>query len=423
MKKIATLLIAALWGIAAWASADMLGTWTGSLDAGVARIPLVLHLDSTGCSLDSPAQGASGIPCTRQVDGNNIDIGIPSIGASYRGTIAGDSLKGTFTQGGHSLALTLTRKAEKKDTGPHNYREEQVTFGHGNVTLAGTLTLPKGGSCVPAVVLVTGSGPQDRDETIMGHKPFKAIADSLGNHGIAVLRYDDRGVGGSSMATGYETTRDFALDATAAVRYLLKRQEIDPKRTGYIGHSEGGSIAILNHADVAFVITLAAPAVKGKDLMIKQNEMIAKATGNTWNARLAGRVDSVFTLIDTCRDQTLLKAKLGRFPELKTQVGALTSPWYRAFVQLDPTPSLKAMGKSRQPMMACNGEWDDQVNCDQNLGAIARWVPCAAIKRYPQLNHLFQHCDSRDRALDYGGNSEDFNPQVIADIVAFIKGL
>ena len=123
MKKIATLLIAALWGIAAWAAADMLGTWTGSLDAGVARIPLVLHLDSTGCSLDSPAQGANGIPCTRQVDGNNIDIGIPSIGASYRGTIAGDSLKGTFTQGGHSLALTLTRKAEKKDTGPHNYRE------------------------------------------------------------------------------------------------------------------------------------------------------------------------------------------------------------------------------------------------------------------------------------------------------------
>ena len=298
-----------------------------------------------------------------------------------------------------------------------------MTFGHGNVTLAGTLTLPKGGSCVPAVVLVTGSGPQDRDETIMGHKPFKAIADSLGNHGIAVLRYDDRGVGGSSMATGYETTRDFALDATAAVRYLLKRQEIDPKRTGYIGHSEGGSIAILNHADVAFVITLAAPAVKGKDLMIKQNEMIAKATGNTWNARLAGTVDSVFTLIDTCRDQALLKAKLGRFPELKAQVGALTSPWYRAFVQLDPTPSLKAMGKSRQPMMACNGEWDDQVNCDQNLGAIARWVPSAAIKRYPQLNHLFQHCDSRDRALDYGGNSEDFNPQVIADIVAFIKGL
>lgn len=423
MKQIATLLIIVLWGATAWAAASLLGTWTGQLDAGVAHIPLVLHIDSTGCSLDSPAQGAIGIPCTSQVDGDNINIIIPSIGASYSGTIAGDSLKGTFLQGGHQFALTFTRKAAKKIAGPRNFIEEQVTFGHGNVTLAGTLSLPQGSSNVPAVVLVTGSGPQDRDETIMGHKPFKAIADSLGNHGIAVLRYDDRGVGGSSMATGYETTRDFALDATAAVHYLLKRKEIDPKRTGYIGHSEGGLIAMLNHSDVAFVITLAAPAVKGKDLMIKQNEMMVKAAGNTWNAQLAALVDSVFTLIDTCRNETVLKSMLGHFPEVKAQVAALTSPWYRAFIQLDPTPSLKAMGKRRQPMMACNGEWDDQVNCDQNLGAIARWVPSAAIKRYQQLNHLFQHCDRRDQALDYSGNSEDFNPQVIADIVAFIKGL
>ena len=291
------------------------------------------------------------------------------------------------------------------------------------MTLAGTLTLPKGASRVPAVVLITGSGPQDRDETILGHKPFKAIADSLGNHGIAVLRYADRGVGGSSMATGYETTRDFALDATAAVRYLLKRAEIDPKRTGYIGHSEGGTIAILNHGDVAFVITLAAPGVKGKDLLIKQNEMIVRAAGSEWTPAMGSMVDSVFTLIDTCRDEAVLKSMLGRFPAVKGQVSILATPWYRTFVQLDPTPSLKAIAKSRQPMLACNGEWDDQVNCDQNLSAIARWVPSATVKRYPQLNHLFQHCDKREQALNYSGNSEDFNPQVIADIVAFIKGL
>ncbi|MDO4512309.1 MAG: alpha/beta hydrolase [Bacteroidales bacterium] len=436
MKRIILCLMAAV-GCLVAAAADFCGEWSGNVSVGAVSLKLVLHVDKQGtgfvCTLDSPMQGAKGIPCDATVEGDVITVEVPSIGASYKATIdaAGASIAGDFVQLGKSFPLAMKRVQQKAEA-PKPYKQTEVKVdAGGGITLAGTFTLPEGKGPFPAVVLVTGSGPQDRDETIGDHKPFAIIADSLTRHGIAVLRCDDRGVGGSSLASGYETTADLAVDALAMLRALKGYAGVDSTRVGFIGHSEGGTIAIINALKGArFIITLAAPGVKGKDLLLKQNEKVAEVTGQEITADKREMLEAVFSAVETEESVTQLQRTLKMLmadmsvDARNAQIASLTSPWYRYFVKFDPTEALKAIGKQKKvAMLAINGEMDAQVDADQNLGAIKALVPKAKISRYATLNHLMQPCESIAKSLDYVGNPAEFSPEVIAEMITFIKGI
>lgn len=430
------ILMAAVAGMAAGA-ADFCGEWSGKLSVGVASLKVVLHMEKQGdgyaCTFDSPMQGAYGIPCTATVQGDSLTVDIAPVDADYKGVISADDavIEGVFSQMGQSLPLTFHRVVKEAEA-PKPYKETEVMVdAGGGVQLAGTFSLPQGDGPFPAVVLLTGSGAQDRDETIGDYKPFAQIADSLARHGIAVLRCDDRGVGGSSIASGYETTADFAADALAMLRALKSYSGVDSTRVGYIGHSEGGLIAILNaNKGARFIVTLAAPGVKGKDLLMKQNEKVAQVTGAELTEDKKEMLEAVFTAVATEESESMLtrqlKLLLAELPlnVRNAQIEAFTSPWYRYFVRLDPTEALKAIANDKEvAMLALNGEMDAQVDADQNLSAITAQVPQAQIRRYPTLNHMFQPCESIAKSLDYVGNPNPFSPEAITEIIHFIKGI
>ncbi|MBO4813814.1 MAG: alpha/beta fold hydrolase [Muribaculaceae bacterium] len=417
------------------------GSWVGTLNAGV-ELRVVFNIEmlqgktlTYSATMDSPDQGVKGIPCTTvEVKDSVLTIDI-SGQITYQGRYNEETgkIEGTFEQNGMSLPLELSKvKAEKAVNDrpqtpqpPFPYVTEDVTFSHDGVTLAGTLTKPTEGAKHPAVVLVTGSGPQDRNETIMRHKPFLVIADYLTRQGIAVLRYDDRGVGRSSIATGFETTLDLAQDAMAAVRYLRGRDDIDASKVGIIGHSEGGLIAMINAAEypkeVSFIASLAGPAIKGKDMMIAQNLMIMESQGMVPTEQMKEEITSIFIAIDESKDVASLRAELqsmlGSNPQYSRQIPALTSPAYVAMIKMDPTPYLK---KIKCPVLALNGGWDSQVAATENLAAIKQHVKRAEVKQYERLNHLFQTCENRTQSMAYGQITETMAPQVLADLAAWV---
>ena len=417
------------------------GSWVGTLNMGM-ELRIVFNIEMNqgktltySGTMDSPDQGVNGIPCTTvEVKDSVLSIDI-SGQIAYHGRYNEETgkIEGTFEQNGMSFPLELSKvKAEKAGNNrpqtpqpPFPYDEEEVTFTHDGVTLAGTFTKPAKGAKHPAVVLVTGSGPQDRNETIMEHKPFLLIADYLTRQGIAVLRYDDRGVGRSSIATGYETTIDLAQDAIAAVRYLRSRDDINASKVGIIGHSEGGLIAMINAAEypkeVSFIVSLAGPALKGKDLMIAQNLMIVESQGIEPTAQLKEEITSIFTAIDESKDLASLRAELqamlGSNPQYSRQIPTLTSPAYVAMIKMDPTPYLK---KIKCPMLALNGDWDSQVAATENLAIIKQHVKRAEVKRYERLNHLFQTCENRTQSMAFGQITETMAPQVLADLAAWL---
>lgn len=417
------------------------GSWGGTLNVGV-ELRLVFNIEKNSdgtysATIDSPDQKVEGIPCSKVVVNDDellIEAGDGAVKYSGRYDADKQTIVGTFQQNGMSLPLELSKvKAEKavndrpqEPQPPFPYKQEEVTFGHDKVTLAGTLTLPEQGTKHPAVVLVTGSGPQDRNETIMGHKPFLLIADYLTRQGIAVLRYDDRGVGRSSIATGYETTLDLAQDAMAGVRYLCSRADIDASKVGIIGHSEGGLIAMINAAEypkeVSFIVSLAGPALKGKDMMIAQNMMIMETQGIEAPAEMKDMITSLFTTIDESTDiaslRTQLQSMLGDNPQFSSQIPVLTSPAYVAMVKMDPMPYLK---KIKCPMLALNGAWDSQVAAAENLAIIKKQVKRAEVKQYEQLNHLFQTCENRAGSMAYGQITETMAPQVLADMTEWLR--
>lgn len=441
MKRAVFFLTALLTLLGVDAQVNFEGSWGGTLNVGV-ELRLVFNIEKNSdgtfsATMDSPDQDTKGIPCSKveaKDDELLIEVGNGVIKYNGRYDAVKQTIIGTFAQNGHLIPLELSR-LEAKDKGnerpqepqpPFPYGQEEVTFNNGKVTLAGTLTLPSEGTKHPAVVLVTGSGPQDRNETIMGHKPFLLIADYLTRRGIAVLRYDDRGVGRSSVATGYETTLDLAQDAMEAVRYLRNRADIDASKVGIIGHSEGGLIAIINAAEhpdeVSFIVSLAGPALKGKDLMIAQNLMIMETQGITPTAEAKEMLTQLFTTIDESKDnaslRTQLQAMLGNNPQFSSQIPILSSPGYVAMIKMDPTPYLK---KIKCPMLALNGAWDSQVAATENLAAIKKYVKRAEVKQYERLNHLFQTCDSRAASMAYGRITETMAPQVLADIANWLS--
>ena len=438
--------------------------WEGKLSFGSTTLKVVfkssLKEDGTReAFLDSPDQSATNIRASSiLITGDSLKFAVNSIGASYAGEINKDSMTavGKFKQGMAVLDLKLKKvdklaevKRPQVPQKPYPYNEEEVTFENktANITLAGTLTLPKEKGKFPAVVLITGSGRQDRDETIFNHKPFLIIADYLTRNGIAVLRFDDRGTGKSTGNYSSATTEDFATDALAAVEYLKSRDEIDSKKIGLIGHSEGGMIAPMaaaNSSDISFIVLLAGPGVVGKDLLVRQTELILRASGTPEEEieKSLKQAKEAYDIITSVPDSLTAYNKLkemfdnevaGLSPEekdkpeysidnFKRQTAVLLSPWFRFFLKYDPQPVLENISI---PVLALNGGKDLQVDPDQNLPAIENTLKKGGNKNYkiekiPGLNHLFQTA-STGAVSEYAQIEETFSPTALKIIGDWIK--
>lgn len=433
------------------------GTWHGKLSIPTGSLTIVFHISQTEqggyvTTLDSPDQGANDIK-TQATSFNDsiLIIQIPAIHASYKGKLNNDqTINGTFTQG-MPLPLNLEKgeasrpKRPQEPQPPFPYRSEEVTVRNkqDGINLAGTLTLPDKGTKFPAVVMVTGSGAQNRDEEIMGHKPFLVIADYLTRNGIAVLRCDDRGTAASQGNHATATNEDFATDTEAMVNYLRSRKEINAKKSGIIGHSAGGIIAFIvakKAPSVAFVVSLAGAGVRGDSLMLKQVESISKSQGMpdaVWQGMKPSIRHRYAILQQTDKTPEELQKELyadvtktmsseqlkdlNTIQQISAQISSMTSPWYLHFMRYDPAEDLK---KLKCPVLALNGEKDIQVDAAMNLTAIQERITGngnknVTIKAYPDLNHLFQTCEKGTLA-EYGQLEETINPEVLKDIIEWI---
>ena len=437
---------------------DISGTWHGKLSIPTGSLTSVFHISQTEqgayvTTLDSPDQGANGIKTqTTSFNDSTLIIQIPVIHASYKGKLNSDNtINGTFTQG-MPLPLNLKKgeasrpKRPQEPQPPFPYRSEEVTVRNerDGINLAGTLTLPEKGTKFPAVVMVTGSGAQNRDEEIMGHKPFFVIADYLTRNGIAVLRCDDRGTAASQGTHATATNEDFATDTEAMVNYLRSRKEINAKKIGIIGHSAGGIIAFIvakKDPSSAFVVSLAGAGVRGDSLMLKQVELISKSQGMpdaVWQGMKPSIRNRYAILQQTDKTPEELQKELyadvtktmspeqlkdlNPIQQLSAQISSMTSPWYLHFMRYDPAQDLK---KLKCPVLALNGEKDIQVDAAMNLAAIQERITGngnknVTVKAYPNLNHLFQTCEKGTLA-EYGQLEETINPEVLKDIIEWIR--
>lgn len=445
-------------------AAKIAGIWLGKLKVSGSELRIVFNITqnpdgSLSASLDSPDQGANGIPVSEVVfEGKQLRLEVPSIGGHYTGKVNDDfsRIEGSWQQGGGSFPLTLepTDKVEapkrpQNPTEPYPYAVEEVTFNNpsAQIALAGTLTLPRSGGPFPAVLLISGSGPQDRDETVFGHRPFWVLADHLTRQGIAVLRYDDRGVGESEGDFAPATSVDFAEDALAGVAYLKSRADIRPAQIGLIGHSEGGMIAPLaavQSRDVAFIVLLAGIGIPGDRLLELQSALIMKASGAGDALIQKNREMSrhIFGIINREADDDAAQEAISAYyqkeweqmdealqaafrengsspAQLKQRLKTLVSPWFRYLLRYDPVPTLQ---KVACPVLALNGEKDLQVPPKENLAAIAAALKAGGNKKYtvqelPGLNHLFQTAETGAPG-EYATIEETFAPsalQLIAD--------
>ena len=433
------------------APSDIDGAWLGTIDTAAVRLRVVFRItnmqDGLTATLDSPDQGMKGLPGTAVMrDGSSLKIETNQIDGTFVGKIAADlaSIDGTWSQRGRDYPLVLKRvhneaelevKRPQNPVRPYPYRDEDVSYDNKaqNVTLAATLTIPPGKGPFPGVVLITGSGPQDRDETLLGHKPFLVLSDYLTRHGIAVLRADDRGTGKSTGVFAQGTTADFATDAEAGVAYLKTRSEIGPHKIGLIGHSEGGVIAPMiaaRNKDVAFIVMMAGTGVPGDQILPAQGEAIEVASGKTPEeaAKNAAKEKEMLALVETEKDDSILQKELkgkmaGVVPEAQIglQISQLTSPWFRYFLTYDPATALR---KVTCPVLAINGSLDKQVLPDQNLPAIRKALEEAGnkhveIDELPGLNHLFQTAKTGAPA-EYAQIEETMSPVALDKMATWI---
>lgn len=410
MKKIIFLLAAVLISVSSHAQ-NLLGTWNGHIEIGPQKLALVLHLEQGGngeirCTMDSPDQGAKGIPAEiAYISSDSLSVSISQIGMTYTGKLRDGLIKGTFSQMGIELPLDLkpgdiVRKRPQEPSEPYPYMTEEVRFANtdAGITLAGTLTYPvgyDGKKKVPVVIMVTGSGLEDRNEDVYGHKPFLVIADFLARNGIASLRYDDRGFGESTGDGTKATTADFAEDAIAGLGFLKDMKKFS--KVGLIGHSEGGCIAFMVGArrKADFIISLAGVGVKTDIALTAQANKINELMGMP-----------VPISVEAYRKN----------------VAAAGSPWMDWFIDYDPEADIKA---TRCPVMAVNGSKDVQVLPEMNLSGIERNLrenKKNVVREYPDLNHLFQTCQT-GLPQEYSGIEESFNEQVLKDISVWINSL
>jgi pimeloyl-ACP methyl ester carboxylesterase len=409
--------------------------------------------------MDSPDQGAKNIPLGRvSLRNDSLIIAAPALMGKYAGGVQNDSvITGIWTQRGNGIELNIKKLREvfainrpQEPKPPYPYVNEEVTFPNKkfNIFLSGTLSIPEGKGPFTAVVLISGSGPQNRDEALMGHKPFQVIADWLARQGIAVLRYDDRGVGKSQGDYTTATTADLATDAEAAFLFLRQNPKINPGSVGLIGHSEGGIIAPIvasTNKEVAFIVSLAGSGVTGEEILYRQSADISRLSGideatirenNETSKKLYAIVkkekdnvkaeEKVFeTYSDILAGKNLSPEEFDRsINQLKASFGASTYPWFRYFLITDPAGFWK---KVKCPVLALNGDKDLQVAADVNLPAIEKALKAGGnnnVKtvKLPGLNHLFQHCKT-GLPNEYNTIEETFSPEVLEMISSWILSL
>lgn len=423
-----SLLLAAI--LPLYAQAD---TWSGHIDVRGTKLAVVFHLGGEHPTVDSPNQGIKGIPI--QVDRaatGYVSIKIPSLGAAYEGMCMPQKIVGTFRQGGASFSLTLVPGEEKlnRPQTPHPpfpYQQEDVSFVNGDAVLSGTLVLPP--SCTretPVLIMVTGSGLQNRDEEIFEHRPFAVIADALARAGIATLRYDDRGFGASVGGDNVNcTTEDLKNDALAGVRLLRERFD----HVGVIGHSEGGTIALMLAAEgqVDFIVSLAGMVVSGRETLVWQNRLAFTAAGyaesdvNTYCKLIAEAFDAQLngTPLPPVDHLSLPEALKQNYKAVLLQ---LQSPYIQYFLATDMRPLLSRISC---PVLALNGTKDTQVSAESNLEALRNGLPPNGwnkIETAEGLNHLFQHCATGSVA-EYGSIEETFAPEVWEAMIQWIQAL
>jgi uncharacterized protein len=443
------------------ASSSLEGNWEGNIKVANQDLGMVIRFTGSGSEatgmMDIPAQSAKDIPLSK------VDLSAPKVHfeafsgqqlAVYDGQVQEDgSIAGVFTQAGYTGAFTLKRAAaqEVPTAVPVPYKQEEVTVKNGAVSLAGTLTLPSTGGPFPAVVLITGSGAQNRDEEVFGFQPFRLIADHFTRNGIAVLRMDDRGVGGSTGDAANATSEDFAGDIAAAVAMLKGRPDINPKQIGLLGHSEGGIIAPMvadRSSDVAYIILMAGPGLSGGQIVVQQLADLMKAqgqpqaaideavaqqkqvvqaivTGEGWDAVktfLRPKVQAQIAALPAEQRTALGDEQAAVDKAVQAQIDTLNSPWYKFFITYDPAPALT---KVKVPVLALFGGKDVQVAAVANEQAVRAALAQGGntqvtSKIYPDANHLFQPATTG--GIDEYAKLKTFVPGFLDDTVAWIKG-
>ena len=441
---------------------NIVGSWRGSLKIQNVELRIVFNISLKDsiyiATMDSPDQGVKGIPVESVMFTNNMSLKIvhPPLMMEYNGVYLGDKIIGTFNQAGMTVPLELTSAAEEgpkrpqEPKAPFPYNQEEVLIINrvDSIVLSGTFTYPHDGGKHKAVVLISGSGPQNRDSEIMGHKTFHVLADYLTRNGTSVLRVDDRGVGKSGGTFANSTSLDFARDVKSAVEYLKGRSDVS--EIGLIGHSEGGAIAPMvasECSDVSFIVLMAAPGVTGREIIVTQSEHIYAASGMA--PEQIGKVMEVnkamMNLVTPDKDVAIIEKELYDLiknltgsavtdQEIKRQIAQVTTPWMRYFLNHDPR---LVLAKVKCPVLAINGTKDLQVASKTNLDAIylaltgekrdennsvTRYNNIVTIIEFEGLNHLFQKCET-GLPMEYSKIEETINPEVLTAISNWIKGI
>jgi pimeloyl-ACP methyl ester carboxylesterase len=440
---------------------ELVGQWDGVIAILGNDLGITVVFEATGAQItaqiDIPQQGAQGLPLANlRFDDPNVHFELPAAQgtAVFDGRVQGDSVTGDFTQAGYTGTFSLHRAepaaAEPAAQEAQPYVEEEVSFRNDAILLAGTLTLPDADGPHPAVVMITGSGAQNRDEELFGFKPFRIIADHLTRHGIAVLRYDDRGVGGSTGSVSQATSEELAGDVLAAVGLLEARSDIDPRRIGLIGHSEGGIIAPIvaaQSSDIAFIVLMAGTAVTGERILLAQGEAILRANGAT-EARLQAQREmqqQIFAVVRSgagmeqlaanLREQ--IQASLDSLPveqraaitdedafvnsRLEGQLSMIRSPWFRFFLDYDPAVTLEQV---TVPVLALFGELDLQVPLVVNREPLTRALErggndAVTIRVFPRANHLFLTAETGS-PNEYPTMEKEFVPGFLEEMTDWI---
>ncbi|HRP89597.1 MAG TPA: alpha/beta fold hydrolase [Edaphocola sp.] len=444
-----------------WGQSKFIGSWGGKFSIQGMQMGLIFNIQQNSgqlsATMDSPDQGAKGIPVkTVKTIGDSVFLEIPEIVFTYKGKWMNDThIDGVFIQRGASFPLNLEKdglKPKIKSQTPQKpfpYLEKEVVFENKRekISLSGTLTFPQGKGPFPAIVLVSGSGPQDRNETILGHEPFLVLADFFTRNGFAVLRYDDRGVGQSKGNFETATTADFAEDAMAAVNFLYQNKQIDKKRIGIMGHSEGGEIATMlaaqNTKQLAFIVMLAGPGMSGDQILLQQQKYLARAVKESDAAIEQSQKmnQQIFEIMKSTKDTALIRSRVltylnnsyndgtlekveGQTKEetVSTYSNALLSPWLIYFVQYNPQSDLQ---KIKIPVLALIGSKDVQVIPEYNIPALKSAFEKSGNKRatvleLEGLNHLFQEANT-GLPQEYGNIEQSFSPKAMKVILEWLQ--
>lgn len=435
---------------------DITGTWSGVLKVQLLELHIVFHIEQSdegySATMDSPDQGesAKGLPCQNtDFKNQHLTISLPNIMAEFSGElIDNDTIKGVFTQRGMQFPLNLSRgeitlRRPQTPQSPFPYEIREVSFANENdssIILSGTLTIPKGDGKFPAAVLISGSGAQNRDEELLGHKPFWVLADYLSRNGIAILRYDDRGTAKSTGNFSTSTTYDFSYDAQSAFDFLRKQKNINSKQVGFIGHSEGGVIAPMIAAraqNIAFIVSLAGSGLPGDEVLLLQQEAIytAMGIGKDEIEQMKNVNKNLFEMVKNITDSAQLSAEMTDYLKkiakennqtidentIKNQLSQLDNVWMKYFIRYNPQTAWENV---QCAVLALNGEMDLQVPYNENLTAIKTALEKGGnknvtIKSFPQLNHLFQPCTSGLPA-EYGKIEITISEDVLKTIADWI---